>query len=169
MKRILSTLVRGSTQPQVWALAGDDRDATAQVEEGGPRDGCLPDEARRRALANAGAEQGRRPGACAPGLRPSIGTAVDHSFVIASSTSSLAALRAGSAAAATAAIAANTTITPSCCTGTVNVLKPLLSRACTRLQPNPRPIAVPNVVPSSAINTDSHRTVDRTCFRLMPT
>ena len=35
--------------------------------------------------------------------------------------------------------------------------------------PKPTPISVPSVVPSSAISTDSHRTVERTCDRLMPT
>jgi len=34
--------------------------------------------------------------------------------------------------------------------------------------PIPTPSAVPSVVPSSAINTDSHRIDARTCARLMP-
>ena len=38
-----------------------------------------------------------------------------------------------------------------------------------RAQPKPRPTAVPSVVPSSAISTDSQRTVERTCARLIPT
>ena len=46
---------------------------------------------------------------------------------------------------------------------------PCAAAAFTIAQPKPRPISVPSVVPSSAISTDSHRTVDRTCDRLMPT
>ena len=62
-----------------------------------------------------------------------------------------------------------TTTTTSRGTGTTNPSKPWSARACTMAQPKNSPMTRPSAVPSRAMITDSHRTVDRSWRRVMPT
>ena len=119
------------------------------------RDGPLPGRCRA-----AGAREGRAR------LRDLVAS---HSLEIARSTSSLAARRAGRMAAPTLATARITTTTMSVAGAMANVEKPLSRSALTTLHPKNSPIAKPLIVPSNEMMTDSHRTVERTCDRDMPT
>ena len=46
---------------------------------------------------------------------------------------------------------------------------PWLASACCMAQPNKTPIATPSTAPSTAMITDSHRIIERTWRRLIPT